>query len=353
MALQSQLFRGDFKLEAAAVSDPAHIVPGSQGPHVAKIQRALNLLEAGVAENGIYGRETAAAVSAFKQSRNILNFQGKIDNIVGKKTMAALDSEMLAIEQGRKGGGLLLNFDALAPVIDFVVRFRAGSDRDAKQNLDPAKLSVHAAKPNRSLSLISVRNADLFTPDVVNKVVLQIDKELKDAGAEQGIICINGNSLGARKALEFAAALKGKRTIKFVGLADAALFPNLPGMNKPKVPNGKSGRGEALNFPHWGSPPSIDAEVKQNFFQNADNNFTQVNRSLAPTWTGNVFKGDQEIHGLISGFPGPPDPGDPQKSGGVEIAVPITRRAIGAHEFAGDEGDTRNGATISDLLAAV
>src|SRR5204862_1860530 len=49
---------------------------------------------------GIYGPRTAAAVSAFKQKRQILNCQGKIDNIVGVKTTAALDREMLAKEPG-------------------------------------------------------------------------------------------------------------------------------------------------------------------------------------------------------------------------------------------------------------
>jgi hypothetical protein len=38
MALQSKLFRGDAKLEAALVSDSAHIVQGAIGSHVGKIQ---------------------------------------------------------------------------------------------------------------------------------------------------------------------------------------------------------------------------------------------------------------------------------------------------------------------------
>src|SRR4051812_47781977 len=107
MALQSKLFRGDAKLEAAAVSDPAHVVPGSSGAHVVKIQQALIQLDgAGITADGAYGQGTAAAVSAFKTKRGILNFEGKIDNIVGKKTMAALDAEMLAKEGG---GGLPVN----------------------------------------------------------------------------------------------------------------------------------------------------------------------------------------------------------------------------------------------------
>jgi hypothetical protein len=41
MGLQSELFRGDQRLEAAAVSDPGHIMLGASGPHVQKIQTAL------------------------------------------------------------------------------------------------------------------------------------------------------------------------------------------------------------------------------------------------------------------------------------------------------------------------
>ncbi|MCE9530185.1 MAG: peptidoglycan-binding protein [Planctomycetes bacterium] len=106
MALQSRLFGGDAKLEAAAVSDPAHIVPGASGPHVGKIQLALIQLDrATITQDSSYGPATATAVAAFKQKRNILNTEGKIDNIVGKKTMAALDSEMFAREKGAAGAG--------------------------------------------------------------------------------------------------------------------------------------------------------------------------------------------------------------------------------------------------------
>jgi len=98
MALQSQLLRGDPKLEAAAVSDSAHILPGARGPHVLKIQQALiQVAGAAIVPDGSYGPATAAAVADFKrkQQPQILNFAGKIDNIVGVKTMKALDAGML------------------------------------------------------------------------------------------------------------------------------------------------------------------------------------------------------------------------------------------------------------------
>lgn len=98
MALQSELFRGDSKLEAAAVSDPAHVTPGATGTHVKKIQQALNKLDrANLAEDGIYGTGTANAVLAYKRARKIINpsYQTQADNIVGKMTIAALDRELL------------------------------------------------------------------------------------------------------------------------------------------------------------------------------------------------------------------------------------------------------------------
>ena len=101
MSLQSKLFRGDPKLEAAAVSDPAHITLGASGPHVQKIQTALILLDgAAISTDAIYGSSTASAVLAYKQKRNIINrsYQTQADNIVGKMTMASLDAEMLKLE---------------------------------------------------------------------------------------------------------------------------------------------------------------------------------------------------------------------------------------------------------------
>lgn len=102
MALQSKLFRADAKLEAALVSDPAHIAQGAFGSHVAKIQQALNMLDGAVLNpDGQYGPATASAVLAYKQKRNIINssYQKQADNIVGKMTMAALDAEMLEKER--------------------------------------------------------------------------------------------------------------------------------------------------------------------------------------------------------------------------------------------------------------
>jgi hypothetical protein len=52
MSLQSQLFQGDPKLEAPAVSDPAHIMPGAVGEYVGKIQQALTQLDGATLDSG-------------------------------------------------------------------------------------------------------------------------------------------------------------------------------------------------------------------------------------------------------------------------------------------------------------
>jgi hypothetical protein len=101
MPLSSQLFRGDPALEAAADDDAAHIVQGARGPHVVKIQTALNTLDdAKLNPDGAYGPATANAVLRYKTKRNIVNrsYQTSPDNIVGKMTIAALDAEMLQQE---------------------------------------------------------------------------------------------------------------------------------------------------------------------------------------------------------------------------------------------------------------
>jgi peptidoglycan hydrolase-like protein with peptidoglycan-binding domain len=101
MALKARLFAGDQKLEAALVSDPAHIVKGASGEHVRKIQVALIRLDSTtIKDDGIFGARTEAAVLAFKQKRDIVNrsYQSQADGIVGKLTMAALDQEMAALE---------------------------------------------------------------------------------------------------------------------------------------------------------------------------------------------------------------------------------------------------------------
>lgn len=103
MPLRSNLFFESKELQACLTSDPAHVTPGAVGPHVRKIQIALQdidgvVIDAGEFEAKRYGPSTAAAVLAFKKKRKIINrsYQTTADNIVGKMTIKALDDEILA-----------------------------------------------------------------------------------------------------------------------------------------------------------------------------------------------------------------------------------------------------------------
>lgn len=102
LALKSQLFIGDPALEAAAASDGAHVAWGANGPHVGKIQTALNLVnDAGLDVDGAYGTLTSAAVLNYKRARRIINTarQTQADDIVGRMTIAELDAEVVLAER--------------------------------------------------------------------------------------------------------------------------------------------------------------------------------------------------------------------------------------------------------------
>jgi hypothetical protein len=105
MPLQSKLFSANQRLRSCLINDADHVAPGASGEHVELIQAALirfRFLDPAqaLAELGSYGRSTAAAVLAYKQVFGIINFayQAAADNIVGKMTVASLDTNMCALE---------------------------------------------------------------------------------------------------------------------------------------------------------------------------------------------------------------------------------------------------------------
>lgn len=109
MSLVSHLFAGDKLLEACAVQDSAHLLKGSRGDHVSKVQTAVSRIDgytiaADEIYSRVYGASTAAAILAFKTRRNIINpaYQNKPDNIVGKRTIVALDRELAILESNAK-----------------------------------------------------------------------------------------------------------------------------------------------------------------------------------------------------------------------------------------------------------
>ncbi len=104
----TSVMRHHKKLLDCQREDRAHIglntfpAKNRRGNHVVVIKMALNAFarRLGMDEldltNDLYDEETADLVTTFKELHKppILNFQGKIDNIVGKKTITFLDDEL-------------------------------------------------------------------------------------------------------------------------------------------------------------------------------------------------------------------------------------------------------------------
>jgi peptidoglycan hydrolase-like protein with peptidoglycan-binding domain len=174
MALVSSRFSGVPELEQAAVDDSAHLLIGSSGPAVALVQQALSDLgeDIGAAgADGVYGSDTEAAVVSYKTTRNILNAQGQIDGIVGKKTIASLDDEIATFDAQLGGcppdepGPSVALAGAPEPAVNAVLgELGVGSllDIDAEGQ---SRLMLADAVPAESLKEIVDAAPSLFGPN--------------------------------------------------------------------------------------------------------------------------------------------------------------------------------------------
>lgn len=182
MGLQSRHFGGDPALEACLIQDSAHVLEGAAGEHVQKIQTALKALDNGTidaAELGAkrYGPSTAAAVLAFKKKRRIINpaYQKREDNIVGKKTIAALDREMRAKEGG--GGSTISPDMQLVNAAD--MRRLAGLMK-AELELERLKETFEPDVPDENDRAVKALQRQLFVPldsnfwNVINQVLSMV-----------------------------------------------------------------------------------------------------------------------------------------------------------------------------------
>ncbi|MBL8750788.1 MAG: hypothetical protein JNK78_16630 [Planctomycetes bacterium] len=331
MQLSSNLFtkpRRNPRLDKCLVDDLAHITlrqPREQGDHVTRVHLALLTImrnpnlgtEVVRAE---YGPATAAAVLRFKRERNILNtalHQTAPDNVVGKKTIAALDAEMLKkqLPPGR------LPRVKMSPAPFVKLGFNSGVAQQSLVGIDlndvlglgqvlatlPLDIFVHfdggdAASEGQRRRLAEAEFANKFaTPAYLrthfvplaicfvggrgdkNKAkeaadeVLQLRKSIK-----QGVTAIVGSSVGGLAALDCAKLLAGSVPLDYVAISDGAFFAP----------------GEVSFSPFKISVPTstISATTKKNFFQ------TFGHESLLdPRGPGGFMQGT-EFHGPLDGF---------------------------------------------------
>jgi hypothetical protein len=140
MAFQSE-FADNAKLQACANNDGDHI--GEQhspkGPWVISIKKALNAWAAKqqppvgqIPVNDVFGQETGDLVALYKtrQTPPILNFAGKIDRIVGKKTVVALDKELP--QRGGGGGGVIVSVPIVNQPPDEIFLLTLMPDQDGQ-----------------------------------------------------------------------------------------------------------------------------------------------------------------------------------------------------------------------------
>ncbi len=289
--LNSTQFRDDPALEACATRDAAHITPGSSGPHVRKIQDALNRVDdAGIGSDEYaaakYGTATTLAVTAFKSKRRILNTAGQIDPIVGIKTIRALDQALLELGRG------LENALDTTPYVDVIVNFVGGrtgnSPSDALARL--RKPANYDARGRKLFGMGIGANVGLANPVQSTLYAIQRLRRL----APIGLLCIRGSSLGGRYALELAEMLTTQgMPISFVSLQDAA-FSSTDATNFPD----QTFQGRITNIPMFRGR-NVRAATKISHFQVVGNKAVQSYSQNRLVW-GSDLNG--EIHGEVRGF---------------------------------------------------
>lgn len=266
-------------------------------------------------EDAIYGADTAAAVAAFKRKRQILNVQGRIDDIVGKKTIAALDAEMLALERGSGGGGSRLGLNFIfddQPIADVVVKFQGAfseGDLEPDNVLTGRRISVYTTLPGQAFGkavlvnplngrmLIRVgrttRTIGTASDPMFALVTVRFLAILRSMGFQLGRVFIHGSSSGGRNAIDFAARLSAQKiTPHFVAAVDAAFFQ----ADTPSRPESFFGnRPDTIpkfNLSAGGTPN------RHNFFQTLGNHSKLSLRGVLFT----SGMAGEEIHGEVAGF---------------------------------------------------
>jgi hypothetical protein len=184
MALSSSLFVNDGPLNQALEIDSAHILPGSVGTHVLKLQAALEILEeielpAEEKEGFVYGPATADAVLHYKSIRRIINFavQQQADNIVGKRTIRTMDEELNA--GGRSN----------ATVMSVADRNSRISLREVLSRLEGLQAEIDAAdalqEPERTIEAVNISATHARDLEVLARRLLvssePLDTGLRDA----------------------------------------------------------------------------------------------------------------------------------------------------------------------------
>ncbi len=304
MPLQSE-FKTNPQLVACAESDPAHIgkIFHPKGDHVKLIKKALNVwIDREAADpkpkklneaTDVYDDDVAKTVERYKTEKNILNFRNQIDDIVGIKTVAALDKELPI---------LIDPVDIETSFVDVIVRF-AGALTDSPRPLtEDEVMPFHSLFPymvnkivpqTRKLLRLGHQTTGIGATTLpIRKAILdKILAELGD-GITFGQIFIHGSSSGGRNAIDFSNEIAAKgANPRYLAVADPAFFPQ----DTPTVPDQVP---IPTNMPVF--TVTASAQDKRNFFQTAGNESEKRTFSSQKIFVSQMD--NKEIHGDIVGF---------------------------------------------------
>jgi hypothetical protein len=353
MILTSDLFQNVKELEDCAKLDSKHIVAdepplrrgkNNQGPHIALIHKALRRImpspSFGLEEaTETYGPKTAEVVRQFKaaQTPPILNQalgQTVPDNIVGKRTIVALDKQAARKKQPPA---------KQAKAVDIVVRYigaaakaRLTDQEIVSDTLITTYKGQHAA--DRKLTRIGARTTSPRQEEFLAADLLSILEAIK--GKAIGKICIFGSSNGGNNAFVLAQrVLTAGLPLAYLGVADPVFFakdttdrPTKNGDPPDVVPTFKNFNGIALK--------DLRADLKENFFQVEGNHTRRETRGLFLTFnftSDDTMKG--EIHGELDGFPP-----------GTKISVPGEKNDFDRHDKLGDLANPKMEASVAGIL---
>ena len=235
---QSAAFKGDAALLACSQTNPAHIgrfTAGSKAAAVGKIQTALAAIFAALGmatppgaqdAAGNYGNSTAAAVLALKKRIGLVNYAGQYDDIVGIKTIHALDAALMALSGG--GGGTV----TVLRTLDFYIEIQGtlGPDEGTKRVLDQlnnfsalAPIAADADYLTRhELQTINFWGSPFAQKSPVDAIVAEVTRISGERMLPPGRTVIMGISNGGPNAIDLALKLQATRAISYLGLIDAA-----------------------------------------------------------------------------------------------------------------------------------
>jgi len=312
------------KLEDCANGVPSQVQShfstqrNSRGAAITRLQQALKqiaekdktLVLGSFTVNGVYDAAFAKAVERYKTARDIRNHSNLIDNVVGVKTIAAIDREL--------GTGAAPEPKA-GPKADLVMRLegnRAVGPLDGRGVLRSASLRqvyervngfsdqvLFNSNTNRFLFLAghTLHDTGTVAEGFFNKLVLIAEGFTRQLNVSIDRTYFFGSSAGGRAVLDLAPRVKAKfGKLTMIGVADG----HFTAEDTTTEPQGEASIlgniDEPTNTPVFGgfsSTPTTDPSNRFNWFQRLGNRGKE--RGGRRFFTSPL---DGEIHGSLTGF---------------------------------------------------